>query len=49
MHEVERCKKNVTEQSAFLKIQVFWDVTLCQLVTNIQGALDPEDKDIMLL
>ena len=44
-----KMQKNVTEQSAFLKIQVFWDVTQCQLVTNIQGALDPEDKDIMLL
>ena len=44
-----KMQKNETEQSAFLKIQFFWDVTQCQLVTNIQGALDHEDKDIMLL
>jgi hypothetical protein len=38
MHEAESCKKNVTEQSTFLKIKVFWDVTQCQLVNSDQHS-----------
>jgi len=31
-------QKNVTAQSTFLKIQVFWDVTKCQLVNSYQHS-----------